>query len=242
MSIDKFGRSAHRRREKIIVREDFPRDHNNNFLIPNVQLKGVREPTEPEDAANKAYVDKNVQKHVAQHDHNINSLISEYVDTSIKSYDSLIKNYINEQKTQIIKQQEKEMDAKLQKLEDDREYLTDAENIALKSEFEKEIREIRKNFKAVAYYTIFSHPKQDNKNTPYKLSLGLDYFEIPLEGTITSIQAAPANVRIKVRDTPFVNGVSVAKGDKLTFHPASSGQKQPLYAVVELVYKVASVT
>lgn len=99
MSIDKFGRSAHRRRrEKIIVREDFPRDHNNNFLIPNVQLKGVREPTEPGDAANKAYVDKNVQKHVAENDDNINSLISEYVGRSIKSYDSLIENHISEQK------------------------------------------------------------------------------------------------------------------------------------------------
>lgn len=107
------------------------------------------------------------------------------------------------------------MDAKIQKLDDDRVYLTEADSITLRSEFEKEIREIRKNFKAVAYYTLFSHPKQDNKTTPYKLSLGLDYFQIPLDGTITSIQAAPANVRNKVRDTPFVNGVSVAN----TFFP-----------------------
>ncbi|KAJ4447843.1 hypothetical protein ANN_09851 [Periplaneta americana] len=49
---------------------------------------------------------------------------------------------------------------------------------------------------------MVSLAKQDNKNTPYKLSLGLDYFEIPLEGTITTIQAAPANVRTKADDPP----------------------------------------
>lgn len=248
-----------------MVKESFPQDGEGNYTFGNKRLKTVHDPSEPQDASTKKYVDtvsenreKNMRAYITEVKESSNQLISTAVD-NVKSELLVAVEKTQDESNQYISSAIAAVKAELLgELKKTKAVLNERQ----KERFKEFISNNAVGVMSVALATIPDQPEP--VTSPYLLSNGDTFYEIPVTGWIAKLviitletDGVFSGIQLRLNEfaltmTGVSNGrhigtkstaagvpIPVKAGDRLSFFQEEDDiPKHRLHITIDLRYKL----